>query len=61
MPPITHYGLDTSFKTVKHGPVSKEDALQILDKFAAMQVGLHGSAEEVVSKSMFGFCLDEHS
>jgi len=60
MPPITYYGLDTSFKTVEHGVVTKEEAIQIVDKFAAMQVGLQGTPEEVVSKSMFGFSLDEH-
>jgi len=59
MPPITYYGLDTSLKTVEHGVVTKEEAIQIVDKFAAIQVGLRGSAEEVVSKSMFGFNLDE--
>jgi hypothetical protein len=59
MPQITYYGLDTSLKTVEHGVVTKEEAIQIVDKFAAMQVGLQGSAEEVVSKSMFGFSLDE--
>ena len=60
MPPIIYYGLDTSFKTVEHGGVSKEEAIQIVDKFAAVQVGLQGTPEEVVSKSMFGFSLDEH-
>jgi len=60
MPPVTYYGLDTSFKTVEHGVVTKEEAIQIVDKFAAMQVGLQGTPEEVVSKSMFGFSLDEH-
>ena len=60
MPPITYYGLDTSCKTVEHGVVSKEEAIQIVDKFAAMQVGLQGTPEEVVSNSMFGFSLDEH-
>jgi hypothetical protein len=60
MSPITYYGLDTSFKTVEHGVVTKEEAIQIVDKFAAMQVGLQGTPEEVVSKSMFGFSLDEH-
>ena len=60
MPPIIYYGLDTLFKAVEHGVVSKEEATQIVDKFAAMQVGLQGTPEEVVSKSMFGFSLDEH-
>jgi hypothetical protein len=60
MPPITYYGLDTSLKTVEHGVITKEEALQVVDKFAAMQVGLRGTAEEVVSKSMLGFSLDEH-
>jgi hypothetical protein len=60
MPPITYYGLDTSCKTVEHGVVTKEEAIQIVDKFAAMQVGLQGTPEEVVSNSMFGFSLDEH-
>ena len=60
MPPITYYGLDTSCKTVEHGVVTKEEAIQIVDKFAAMQVGLQGMPEEVVSNSMFGFSLDEH-
>jgi hypothetical protein len=60
MPPITYYGLDTSSKTVEHGVVTKEEAIQIVDKFAAMQAGLQGTPEEVVSKSMFGFSLDEH-
>jgi hypothetical protein len=60
MPPITYYGLDTSLRTIEHGVISKEDAIQIVNKFAAMQVGLKGSAEEVVSKSMFGFSLDEN-
>jgi hypothetical protein len=59
MPPITHYGLDTSSRTVEHGFVTKDEALKIVDKFAAMQVGLKGSAEEVLSKSMFGFSLDK--
>ena len=59
MPPITYYGLDTSLKTVEHGVVTKEEAIQIVDKFAAMQVGLQGTAEELVSKSMFGFSVDE--
>jgi hypothetical protein len=59
MAPITYYGLDTSLKTIEHGVVSKEEAIQIVDKFAAMQVGLQGTREEVVSKSMFGFSLDE--
>jgi hypothetical protein len=59
MPPITYYGIDESLKTVEHGVITKEDALQAVDKFAAMQVGLHGSAEEVVAKSMFGFSIDE--
>ena len=57
---ITHYSIDTSFKTVEHGAVTKEQALQIVDKYSAMQVGLKGSAEEVVSKSLFGVSLDEH-
>ena len=30
-----------------------------MDKFAAMQVGLQGSAGEVLAKSMFGFSIDE--
>jgi hypothetical protein len=58
MPSITYYGLDSSLKTVEHGVVTREEALQVVDKFAAMQVGLQGSAEEVVSKSMFGFSID---
>ena len=60
MTAINCYGIDTSLKTVEHGPVNKEQALQIVDKFSAMQVGLYGSGEEVVSKSMFGFSIDVH-
>ncbi len=56
---ITFYSINESFETVEHGPVTKEQALQIVDKYAAMQVGLEGSAEDVVSKSLFGFSLDE--
>ena len=59
MPPITYYGIDESFKTVEHGAVTKDEALQIVDKFSAMQVGLQGSAGEVLAKSMFGFSIDE--
>jgi hypothetical protein len=59
MPPITYYGIDESFKTIEHGVVSKDEALQIVDKFSAMQVGLQGSAGEVLAKSMFGFSIDE--
>jgi hypothetical protein len=59
MSPITFYGIDESFKTVEHGVITKEDALQVVDKFAAMQVGLQGSAGEVLAKSMFGFSIDE--
>jgi len=58
MTTINHYGIDTSLQTVEHGPVIKEEALQIVDKFSAMQVGLRGSAEEVLSQSMFGFSID---
>jgi len=47
------------FQTVEHGTVTKDQALQVVDKYAAMQVGLKGSAEKVVSKSLFGFSLDE--
>ena len=59
MPPIKYYGIDESLKTVEHGVVSKEEALQIVDKFSAMQVDLQGSAEEVLAKSMFGLSIDE--
>ena len=59
MSPVTYYGIDESLKTVEHGVVSKEEALQIVDKFSATQVGLQGSVEEVLAKSMFGFSIDE--
>ena len=59
MPPITYYGIDESFKTVEHGVITKEDAVQVVDKFASMQVVLQGSAGQILAKSMFGFSIDE--
>jgi hypothetical protein len=56
---IIFYSIDESFKTVEHGIVTKDQALEIIDKYSAMQVGLKGSAEEVVSKSLFGFSIDD--
>lgn len=59
LPPITCYGIDQSCKTVELGIVGKEEAIQIVSKFSAMQVGLQGSANEVLAKSLFGFSIDK--
>jgi len=56
---ITFYSLSESLQTVEHGVIAKDEALQVVDKYAAMQIGLEGSAEEMTSKSLFGFSLDE--
>ncbi len=57
---ITYYSINEAFKTVEHGNVTKGQALEIIDTYSSVQVGLKGSAEEVVSKSLFGFSLDAH-
>lgn len=58
MQAVTYYGIDESLNTIEHGVITKEDALQVVKKFAAIQPGLHGSAEEALAKSMFGFSID---
>lgn len=59
MADISCYSIDESLRIVKHGPVTLAQALGIIDKYSARQVGSFCSGEEAFSRSVFGFSLDD--
>ena len=56
---ITLYSLNESLEVVEHGVVTIDQAMKILDQYAARQIGRAGSVEEVLSASVFGFSVGD--
>lgn len=55
------YSINENFRVVNHGKVSIERANQIIDEYIEAQRGLSGESGYVISKSMFGFSVDDQT
>ncbi len=53
--PITWYSTDKRLSTVDQGPISKQEALKIVENYFARLKPTYESAEEALAETMFGF------
>jgi hypothetical protein len=58
---ITFYTINEELNLQEQGEITRQAAIETVDKYVAGQRDLSGSAGHVVSQSIFGFSLDKRT